>query len=177
MRDIFWKKSLLRQSATLRQRVRQKRWTDNTFASVEQTVMVGFYSIRKLIEARNLSDSIRKQNLKIITYHWKGDPVTRLNRFFADELYDLRKPKAVEKDLLFLCHQVVHSYFFEPSFNKKSHLNGVFVSSDRERNRVVYFLGIRQIINLFEQVGNDCVTKTSFIYNPKMQDYDVYVGK
>jgi hypothetical protein len=177
MRDLYWKKSLVKQATILRYRIRQKRWTDSTFANVEQAVMVGFYSIRKLIEARDLTDFIRTQRLKIVAYAWKGKRVTRLNRFFPNELYNLKTPHPLEKDLLFLCHQVVHSYLFELSFNRARNLNGVFISSDRERNRAVYFLRIRQIIKLFEQVGNDYPTQTKFTYNPKTQDYDVQVGK
>ncbi len=118
--------------------------------------MLGFYSVRKLVESQKLSNAVINQKITASVYVWKGKPVTRINWIKIDELYDLEKPKTVSKDLLFFCHQFVHSYVFWEYFEEGTRfVEGVFVSSDRERHRNLYFLSISQIISLFEQIGND----------------------
>ncbi len=102
--------------------------------------MLGFYSIRKLVEAKKLSDSIVIQNITASAYIWRGQPITTINWLDIDKLYDLDAPKAVTKDLLFFCHQFVHSHIFMEHFNDEHNLNGVFVSSERERHRMLYSL-------------------------------------
>ncbi|MCY7274486.1 MAG: hypothetical protein LH702_12300 [Phormidesmis sp. CAN_BIN44] len=58
-------------------------------------------------------------------------------------------------------------------FNDEHNLNGVFVSSERERHHMLYSLEIEQIIDIFEQAGNDYPTNITFTYNYKKQDYEV----
>ncbi len=169
----FWKNDLLKQANLIRRRIAQKHWTDISFARFEQGVMLGFYSIRKLIEAKRLSDKIRQQSLKIVSHPWKGKLVTQRNWPFIDELYELDVARPISKSLTFICNQFIHSYVFMTSFNQTKNLDGVFVSSDEERNKALYFLNVRQIIGLFEQIGNDYPTTVEMKFNPKKQDYDV----
>ena len=169
----FWKDDLLKQAKFLRSKTVQKRWTEISSARLEQTIMLGFYSIRKLVEAKKLSDSIVIQNITASAYIWRGQPITTINWLDIDKLYDLDVPKAVNKDLLFFCHQFVHSYIFIEYFNDEHNLNGVFVSSERERYHMLYSLEIEQIIDIFEQAGNDYPKNITFTYNHKKQDYEV----
>lgn len=129
----FWKDDLLKRAKFLRSKVEQKRWTEIASARLEQTVMLGFYSIRKLIEAKKLSESVVSQKVIASACTSKGQPVTRMNWLDIDKLYNLDAPQAVTKDLVFFCHQFVHSYIFGEYFNDEHKLHGVFVSSDRER--------------------------------------------
>src|SRR5688500_12765511 len=139
----YWKNDLLRKAKSLGRRLTQRRWPDATFAQVEQTVMLGFYSIRKLIEATKLADSISTQQVPLIAYPAKGKNVTRMNWFEYWELYDLEAPEAVSRDLMFLCHQFVHSYVFMLSFSESRDFEAVLVSSERERHRYLYELPVR----------------------------------
>ena len=41
--------------------------------------MLGFYSIRKLIEAKKLSDSVVNKCITVKSHEWKGNPVTKMN--------------------------------------------------------------------------------------------------
>lgn len=169
----FWKDDLLKRAKSLRSKATQKRWTEISSARLEQTILLGFYSVRRLIEAKKLSDSVVNQNITASAYTWKGQPVTRMNWLDIDKLYGLDSPQTVVKNLLFFCHQFVHSYIFVEYFNDEHKLNGVFVSSDRERYQVLYSLEIDAIIKIFEQVGNDHPTNVVLTYNSKKQDYEV----
>jgi hypothetical protein len=176
----FWKDDLIKQANFLRAKTKQRRWTEASSARLEQAIMLGFYSIRKLVESQKLSNAVINQKITASVYVWKGKPVTRINWVKIDELYDLEKPKTVSKDLLFFCHQFVHSYVFWEYFEEDTRfVEGVFVSSDRERHRNLYSLSISQIIALFEQIGNDYPENFALVYNPEKMDYEMkdYVVK
>jgi hypothetical protein len=153
--SVFWKEDLLRQAKVLHARMTQKRWTESSFARFEQTVMLGFYSIRKLIEAKKISESVANKRITVKFHEWKGDPVTKMNWGDIDKLYHLDSAQSVTKGLIFFCHQFVHSYIFVTSFDENDLLDGIFISSDRERRKALYFVQVRQVIDFFEQVGND----------------------
>ena len=88
-------------------------------------------------------------------------------------MYDLDSPLTVTKNLSFFCNQFVHSYIFVEYFDDGIHIDGVFVSSDKERHKMLYFLEINQVIKIFEQVGNDHPISVTLIYSPNKKDYDV----
>lgn len=169
----FWKDDLLKQAKVLRSRMTQKRWTENSFARLEQTVMLGFYSIRKLIEAKKLSDSVVNKCIDVNAYTWKGKPVTKINWGDIDKLYDLDAAQPATEKLIFFCNQFIHSYIFVTSFDENNCLNGLFISSDKKRHKTLYFIEMRQIIDLFEQIGNDYPSFQSLIFDEKLGDYRV----
>ena len=51
----YWKDELLRAASFLREKQSQKQWRGESYAKVEQKVMISFYSIRKLMDARKLA--------------------------------------------------------------------------------------------------------------------------
>jgi hypothetical protein len=169
----YWKDDLLRQAEQLRRRMLQKRWTGISSAHVERSIMLGFYAVRKLIEAKKLSDDIATQNLRIITHPWRGEAVTRRNRFGYWELYDLSQRRTVARSLTFICNQVVHSYLFALSFDESQRFNGILVASDRERHHALHFIQSQQIVDLFEQVGNDYPNEMKLEFDERIQDYRV----
>jgi len=167
----YWKNDLLRQAKFLRKKAAQKRWTESTFVRVEQSIMMGFYAIRKLIEARKISDSNIKRKIQIKSYSWSGKLVTWINLHRVDMLYDFSNPTLVEKDMVFICNQFIHSYIFMTSFNRSDKLAGILFNSDKERNKALYYIKIKQIVNVFELVGNDYPVFMRSYYDPKKQDY------
>lgn len=169
----YWKDDLAQRAQQLRRRTNQKRWTETSSARVEQTIMLGFYAVRKLIEAKKLSDDVANQALRITTHPGRGESVTRLNRFDYWELYDLNRSRTVSRSLTFLCNQVVHSYIFALSFDESGAFDGILVASDRERHQVLDFFQIQQIIDLFEQIGNDYPDEAIFTFDSRLQDYRV----
>lgn len=169
----FWKDDLLKQAKFLRSKTNQKRWTKSSSARLEQSVMLGFYSIRKLNEARKISDSVSSQEIVVTAYKQKGQTPNRLNWLDINKFYDLESSQTATKNLIFLCNLFIHSYIFREYFDTEGQLKGVFVNSDRERHQMLYELEIEQIIKIFEQVGNNYPTSIVFKYDERKQDYDV----
>jgi hypothetical protein len=168
----YWKDDLLKQAAKLRRLLTLRRWRSETFARLEKTMLLGFYSIRKLIEATKLTDDIRSRELTLTAYLWLGKNVTRMNWWHFWELYDMEHPQNVTRDVLFMCHQFVHSYVFVPSFTEQREFEGIMVCSDRERNSRLYLVPIQTIIDLFESVGSNYPINAVYTYNPVRRDYD-----
>lgn len=135
--------------------------------------MLGFYATRKLIEAKKLSDDVANQSLSLVAYPWRDKSVTRINRLDYRELYDFDRSRTVSRNLVFLCNQVIHSYLFVHSFDDVDRFNGILVASDRERNQALYFIGSQQIVELFEQVGNDYPNTMDLEFDNRAQDYIV----
>ncbi len=169
----YWKDELLRQARTLRIRVQQKRWPEASFAKLEQTLMVGFYAVRKLIESKKLTDSLRSKLIQVTELAPTGKPVQLYNWHHIDRLYILDKPKKKKIDLPTLCNQFVHSYIFLPIFDEARKLNGVYVTSDRKRSACLYYVDVQKIIEIFEQVGEDYPASQTFIWDSKKGDYKV----
>ncbi|OQK43193.1 hypothetical protein XM74_c11567 [Vibrio vulnificus] len=55
----FWKDDLLKLAEKLTLRLVQKRWGEKNIYTLEKDIFLGFYSVRKLIESRKISDSVK----------------------------------------------------------------------------------------------------------------------
>jgi hypothetical protein len=148
----YWKDDLLRKAVALEKRKNQKRWSDSSFARLEQDVMIGFYSIRKLVDAKKVADAFCKRKIEIIAYPWTGRPVTFLNRHDFWELYQLDRPTVKMRKLRFLCNQIIHSFVYEINFDDDNKFAGISFSSDLERNKWLYSIEIDRIIGIFRSI-------------------------
>jgi hypothetical protein len=172
--SYYWKNDLLKRVTTIQKWMRQKRWSEASHARFEQALMLGFYSIRKLIEAHKLSNASADQQITVTAYPSLGKPVTFRNWHKLDQLYDIEAGKTVNRDLKFLCNQFVHSYLFFPVFGEDNRLCRVIVASEFERNRFTYEIGLDQVITLFEQIGSDYPNHATYHFDPKKRDYEVW---
>lgn len=169
----YWKDGLLKSAAKLEKYKQQKRWPESSYAILEKTTMLGFYSIRKLHEAGKLSKTTMDQKLSLCTYPCLSNNVTKFNCHRLDELYDLQTNDTESFDVLFLCHQFVHSYVFAPSFNNNRNLSGILLASDKQRHTALLKISIDQIIALFKEVGNDYPNSASYVWNDTRKDFDL----
>lgn len=163
----LWKDDLLKQAIELRRRKTQTRWPESSFAKLEQLLMLGFYSVRKLHESNKLSTLTMKQTISLVEYPATGKTITMLNWHNLDELYDLDSTTTVDRDVLFVCHQFVHSFVFSPVFDDNDRLDGVMFASDRQRHTSLLQISIDQVVQLFEEVGNDYPSSATYKLNGK----------
>lgn len=159
---IPWKEDLLRIAKSLEQRTRQRRWSERTSFLVERDVMNGAYAVRKLNEARRISDELTAETVAARQHSLVGRPVDIWNRHEFYEHYDMQHPQAVRLTLTEFCNQLIHSWVWMLSATEDHpHLfDGVYVSSDWARKRYVYFIGADSLIRLFRAVGLDDIVST-----------------
>lgn len=171
--SAYWKSDLLRRASLLRRYMVQRRWSEASFAKCEQTVMIGFYSVRKLSEAAKLTDALLRESVSTRRYPSKGLPATRLNRHKVDKLYNLNAPERHDLSLMDLCHQFVHSYIFTPVLDESRGLTAILIASDRQRSKALLGVDVKTVIGIFERVGNDEVGSMRATFDAELGDYRI----
>lgn len=171
--SFYWKNELLKQAQDLRRRLAQRRWVDASYARVEQTVMLGFYTIRKLIEAKRISTSTAQRAVHLSAYPATGNPVTLINLHKIERNYDLETRRRETLSLLHLCHQFIHSYIFMVVRAEDGGLHGFLFCSDRMRKQMLFEISAEEVIALFEHVAQDYPNSVQMQINPKTGDFDV----
>lgn len=156
----FWKDDLLKLAKKLELRLAQKRWTEKSYFAVEKEIFLGFYSIRKLIESRKVSDSIADKTFKIHEFPKNNKIETLITEDFSKE-FDFNKSKRVEISIAKICNQFIHSYFFGPLVPEGKSLIGFFICSDHKRKSGIYFITIFDVVEIYRLVGNNYPSKMS----------------
>jgi hypothetical protein len=171
----YWKDYLLREAKSLRRRKIQRRWPPVSFARVEQSIMQGFYAVRKLSEGRKISDSLAVKTFEFTKYPSLGKPTHHLNWHKTDELYDFSRGHKETEKLAFICNQFIHSYVFQLSISETG-LDAISVSSDRIKNKFLYCIRLNCIIKIFEMVGRDYPAKMHMNWSEERHNYEITVG-
>ncbi|MBP7381874.1 hypothetical protein KBA39_05690 [Myxococcota bacterium] len=173
--SCYWKDDLLRTALRLRRRQSQRRWSEASLANVEKDLFIGFYSVRKLMDANKLSDSSLSMSISITEHSGLEKSITNMNWHRLDELYDLENPRPGKLGLRALCNQIVHSYVFVTVLNDKNQgLDGIMIASDREKSSRLYQIPVDEIVRVFEIVGNDYPNQREATWDSKLGDYVVH---
>jgi hypothetical protein len=172
----YWKKELIKLSKKLTIRLSHRNfWTESQHGTFEKEVMIGFYIIRKLIEAQKLSNAIVSTKMKVIKYQNNGKIVHLMNTHKFDKCFDFLNPKQDKYDLIFLSNQIIHSYIFTPVFNFGGFkLLSIQFCSDKDRNKWLYEIDIKLMISIFEKVGNNYPASSSMHFDESKKDYKVF---
>ena len=150
----FWKDDLLKLAKKLELRLVQKRWSEKSYFAVEKEIFLGFYSIRKLIEAKKISESIANKIYKIYEFKKKSKDINLISEDFSGE-FDFSKSKIVEVSVIKICNQFIHSFFFAPLIPEGNSLIGFFICSDNKRKTGIYLITIFDIVEIYRLVGNN----------------------
>ena len=141
---------------------------------LEKCMMITAYQIRKLIEARKVSDSVKNARIPVIEYYENIKIVTFLNWHRLDELYDFSKNRESTLTIKTVCNLLIHSYIFMPlTSSASSPFNGMFFSSDKTRNSKLYYISLKDWINYLEIIGVDYPNDASMVFDKKKNDYNV----
>jgi len=125
-------------------------------------MFIGFYAIRKLLDTVKVSESTKKAAYEL-PWHPAIKPVDILNWHRLDELYDMESQGRETRDIRFICNLFIHSFVFMVSGDDR--IDGVYVASDRTRNKKVYFVPLSHILAMFRLVGRDYPANASFKRN------------
>lgn len=196
--SYYWREELLRIASSLKKKNKIIDWTASMNAEFEMEIMIGFYIIRKLIEANKLTNKLISTNIKGYKYPSNGKVMTFMNNHRFHEFYDMNNRASNKFDMRFLINQFVHSYIFYPLLEidksdncdsldtnisddeyskqfsrKEKSIVGILFNSDENRSEHLYEIRLNKIYCLFEEVGMCNITKASYIFNPKKNDFDI----
>lgn len=154
--SYYWKRPLLAGAKIIRKHMDAEDISDAQFARIEREIFIGFYAIRKLLEATG-KISAETRNMKVVLKRYEkraGQPmVDWYNRSEFWELYDLDNATLEFRDLLYVAHRMVHSFIFVLSSDDDGH--GAFFTSDRDKETRLNFISTDEIVRVFETVGKD----------------------
>jgi hypothetical protein len=168
----LWKKELSGIACWLSDVTNKRYQSEKLIFNLEKSIFVGFYIIRKLSEAKTISDETCNFNMKLISYRSLGKPVTFMNWHRVDELYNFSKPKAQNVLLCKVCNQLIHSYVFIPvTTSRTGPVKSILFCSDWKRNQRIYELEIKDIVKIFKLVAHDYPNNVRLTYDKGKQDY------
>lgn len=174
--STYWKEELFRNANRLKKRKAQQRWLERSHAGLEKDVMIGFYSIRKLIEAHKLSDELRDRQVPLWGYQWTGRDVTYMNWDRIHRNYDLECPVSLQQSVAWIANQLVHSFVFMANCNERGGLESILFNSDHTRRKHLYKVTVDQLIALFDEASANDPASVCAVFNDKTGDYDMTVG-
>lgn len=150
----FWKDDLIKLADRLERRLVQTRWGEKNLYILEKEIFVGFYSIRKLIESKKVSDSLKTKSYEVNEFPYQGCPESIVTHFKEGE-YDLNKAKRAHMTINQLCNQFIHSHHFLPFLPNGKNLIGFFFCSDHKRTSCIYLITLFDIVDICRAIGNN----------------------
>lgn len=153
--SVPWRNELHRIAKRLTQKKTQKRWVDRSFFLVERDLMIGFFALRRLIEAEKTSSLLPKRRLKVGVLLLTGKEPLHLDRWAPWEFYDFESRQRSELNVGGLLQEVIHSFVLSLSFDEDGVLTGVYVGSDRTKRKRLYLVDMQDIIELFDFVSRE----------------------
>ena len=160
----YWKAPLLSAAKWLRAIRLSERTRESTYVRIEKEIFFGFYSIRKLLDTLKVSDSTKVTTYEL-TWFPNMKPVDDLNWHQLDKCYDLSTEHTEIRDIQYLCNQFIHSYVFIMSGEFR--IDGIYVASDRVRNKKVYFVPLCHILHAFRLIGRDYPSTFVHVKDPE----------
>lgn len=156
-----WKAEVGRLTKRLGRRANQKRWSEASYAKVEQEVFYIAYVIRKLIEAQKISDEVEFQKVTVARFRPKGMLVEMNNWHKLDKLYDLAESVRQTLSLRDLCNQVIHSYIFAIVHNEiNTGMCGFFFASDRQKPKGLFYIELAELLNVADNIVRDDIVRS-----------------
>lgn len=152
--SIPWRDELLKSVVRLRRWSIQKRWTERTYFLAERDIMMGAYSIRRLIDSSKSSSLLPAKRVLTVRYPLVGRKPMLLDRFDPERFYDLQKGTTSELEVGRLCNQIIHSFVFQIYLEEDSTTSVVFVS-DLDRGKHLHGIRFEVLADLFDYVGRE----------------------
>jgi hypothetical protein len=148
----FWKTDILK-GVNLITRWQSRTATERQNVIIEKKVMINAYVIRKLIEARKLSDRVRDAEIAVKVYPSLGSRVTHDNWEKLDRHYNFLSPIWQQRKWKFLLDQIIHSFVFMLYGDDECSARGFLVSSDRKRKSEPYEVPFTDFCGYARTVG------------------------
>jgi hypothetical protein len=172
----YWKEDLRSHAKRLEPQRTPRRWSERAVVNFEKELMVSFFMVRALLEREKLSKKVTDHVVPVARSPWNGTPVTKLNYWCVDELYDFDQTREIMVSLNFVSNQFVHARAIFSGRDKSRNWSEVLVCSDYEKKKAVYVVALSDIRTVFRLVAGDSVTWSKAVYDTAKGDYVVTSG-
>lgn len=168
-----WKKELRNKRNQLRKYNRAVDYIrnfDSTCFKMERALLYSATIIRVLLESQKMSNEV--DNFKInVSKNYPIKNIDRMHRWLDDGEYDFEH--TVDDVVLAksICNSIIHSYVFSLFFEEVGNAVGFLVSSDYDRNKVLYSVTLEDWINYLDFVIMDGVSHMFTTFDEKKSEY------
>lgn len=144
---------------------------NNTYTVIEKSIFYSAFIIRKLIDCGGkLSDEAENYSLNVFSVQ-PLKPINRLHRWPEEDSHDWENEKKVTVAGKSICNWLIHSYMFFVVFNEDDVIDSFSVTSDYDRNKILYRIPLNTWIAYIDYVASDDIVSMSSHYDPKANDY------
>ena len=144
---------------------------DATYTVIEKAIFYSAFIIRKLIDCGGkLSDEAENYSLKAFPVQ-PLKPVDLLHRWPKEDSHDWENEKEVMVAGKNVCNWLIHSYIFFVGFNEGNVIDSFSVTSDFDRNKILYRFPLNAWIAYMDYVASDDIVSMSSHYDQKADDY------
>lgn len=174
--SYVWKKDLKKELNNFRKLVakmdlsREPGIPDIIYLKVEKFFFVSAFIIRKLKEAKKLSDELNEMKVSVAQFERinKDRKLHFMNNHDLEKFYDLANGRVSSLSLGVLCNTLIHSFVFRVAVSSpeetdgKETVSGIFVNSDYNKDKALYFIQLEDFFNIVEETISDNVVSSSY---------------
>lgn len=169
---IYWLNFLGKQYEIIHKKRRQKQWQDNSYYVLEQSIMLTFYTLRKLHESDAVKFAFFDEEFDLTKYNARSTQNPRSYRLDIEKYYQIENPKKIKKKFSYIANQIIHSFVFVPIFKNRNQVYGFAFNSDRSKSNELYMLDLEILEKLLSgisgrYIGETCCYKICYDENGK----------
>lgn len=144
---------------------------DTTYTVIEKAIFYSAFIIRKLIDCGGkLSDEAEKYSLRAFAVQPLRS-VNLLHRWPEEDSHDWENEREVIVAGKSVCNWLIHSYMFFVVFNEENVVDSFSVTSDFDRNKILYRIPLSEWIAYMDYIASDDIVSISSHYDTKVGDY------
>lgn len=175
-----WKQDLLKRKRLIQKYNRAELLSEDAddcaYTEIEKAIFYSAFIIRKLIDCKGkVSDKVDEYQFTLKGIHPKKR-IDFMHRWPDENTHDWGHEMSYTKSGADICNWLIHSYIFFFCYNDAGVIESFYVSSDYDRNKILYRVNLKEWIDYIDFVGNDCVvaidmsvdkSKSDFIFTKK----------
>lgn len=144
---------------------------DTTYTVIEKAIFYSAFIIRKLVDCGGkLSDEAENYSIKAFSIN-PLKSVNRIQRWPEEDSHDWENKKRVNVAGKNVCNWLIHSYMFFVTYNEDNIIDSFCVTSDRDRNKVLYQISLKDWVSYMEYIASDEIESLASHYDEEASDY------
>lgn len=155
--SVPWRYELLKVAVALERRSEMARWTTRTGFLVERDLLVGMFTIRRLIESAKTSSLLPGERVSLRVHRVKDRVPGIYDRWSYWEYYDMDSKQQTQLTVRDLVGLFIHSFVLEFYPSTEDGPATIWVVSDRDRHKWIYSIPFAPLVALFKRVGDEDV--------------------
>lgn len=169
-----WKQDLQRRVRLLLKyntREQFKKNEEAAYTVIEKSIFYSAFIIRKLIDCRSkVSDAVDDYIFHIESIK----PLKHIDQFhnsLNEKSHDWENRHSVTVHGKDICNWLIHSFIFSVAFNEDGIISHFYVSSDYDKNKILYEISISDWLDYAKFVSTDYIVALLDRFDQKKGDY------